>query len=179
MTHVNTGSNLVLTCMVDTGPLIPQYILWYKENQIIAYSESIKAKVFTTMATNGTGRPHQSEMVIRNVSDRDSGHYRCDSDLTDEASITVYVVEEDLKSLYSGKKKFKAGGGGTGRKDLPSSAVASSSAAGNKSYYSSCCCFNSSLTRLFFFSFLISKLLHLLQLPTAAAVLAAAAMVRD
>lgn len=126
MTHVNIGSNLVLTCMVDTGPLIPQYILWYKGDQIIAYSEDIKAKVFTTMAANGTGRPHQSEMLIRNVSARDSGVYRCNSDLTDEAKITVYVVEEDLKSLHSETAAAAASGNKQSTsKDTPSAAVAS------------------------------------------------------
>lgn len=123
---MNIGSNLVLTCVVDTGPLIPQYILWYKEDQIIAYSEDIKAKVYTTMAKNGTGRPHQSEMVIRNVSARDSGNYRCNSDLTDEARITVYVVEEDLKSLHS---DTAASGTKKQQKDQVSSAVAVASGA--------------------------------------------------
>ena len=45
---------------------------------------------------------HRSHLLVRSVSSRDSGIYRCDSDLTGEASVQVYVVaQEDLmKSLH-------------------------------------------------------------------------------
>ena len=45
---------------------------------------------------------HRSHLLVRSVSPHDSGVYRCDSDLTGEASVHVYVVapEDLMKSLH-------------------------------------------------------------------------------
>ena len=45
---------------------------------------------------------HRSHLLVRSVSPRDTGVYRCDSDLTGEASVQVYVVppEDLMKSLH-------------------------------------------------------------------------------
>ena len=45
---------------------------------------------------------HRSHLLVRSVSPHDTGVYRCDSDLTGEASVQVYVVapEDLMKSLH-------------------------------------------------------------------------------
>ena len=45
---------------------------------------------------------HRSHLLVRSVTPRDTGVYRCDSDLTGEASVQVYVVapEDLMKSLH-------------------------------------------------------------------------------
>ena len=43
--HVGTGGQLNLDCVVDTGPVLPQFILWYRDNRIIEYSENVDAEV--------------------------------------------------------------------------------------------------------------------------------------
>ena len=43
--HVGTGGQLNLDCVVDTGPVQPQFILWYRDDRIIEYSENVDAKV--------------------------------------------------------------------------------------------------------------------------------------
>ena len=43
--HVGTGGQLNLDCVVDTGPVRPQFILWYRDNRIIEYSENVDAEV--------------------------------------------------------------------------------------------------------------------------------------
>ena len=45
---------------------------------------------------------HRSHLLVRSVTPRDTGTYRCDSDLTGEASVEVYVVapEDLMKSLH-------------------------------------------------------------------------------
>ena len=43
--HVGTGGQLNLDCVVDTGPVQPQFILWYRDNRIIEYSDNVDAKV--------------------------------------------------------------------------------------------------------------------------------------
>ena len=45
---------------------------------------------------------HRSHLLVRSVGPHDTGVYRCDSDLTGEASVQVYVVapEDLMKSLH-------------------------------------------------------------------------------
>ena len=45
---------------------------------------------------------HRSHLLVRSVGPHDTGVYRCDSDLTKEASVQVYVVapEDLMKSLH-------------------------------------------------------------------------------
>ena len=45
---------------------------------------------------------HRSHLLVRSVGPQDSGVYRCDSDLTGEASVQVYVVDQEdlMKSLH-------------------------------------------------------------------------------
>ena len=43
--HVGTGGQLNLDCVVDTGPVEPQFILWYRDDRIIEYSDNVDAKV--------------------------------------------------------------------------------------------------------------------------------------
>lgn len=107
VTYLNVGSRLKLSCFVDSGPLKPQYMLWYRNNKIIQYSEDISTRVLTEVGmTNRTH--HRSDMIINNVHETDSGEYRCSSDLTDqEAKIAVYVVREDSKSLHGGGNNQK------------------------------------------------------------------------
>lgn len=82
--YVNAGGQLSLHCVIETGPVRPQFILWYKEDKLVEYS-SKSASV--GLSSNGTD--HVSTLKVENVSVADSGLYRCDSDLTDEAAIQV------------------------------------------------------------------------------------------
>ena len=50
--HVGTGGQLNLDCVVDTGPVQPQFILWYRDDRIIEYSENVDAKVGLIKFTN-------------------------------------------------------------------------------------------------------------------------------
>ena len=43
--HVGTGGQLNLDCVVDTGPVEPQFIMWKRDDRIIAYDENIDAEV--------------------------------------------------------------------------------------------------------------------------------------
>ena len=42
---VGIGGQLNLDCVVDAGPVQPQFILWYRDNRIIEYSDNVDAKV--------------------------------------------------------------------------------------------------------------------------------------
>ena len=73
------------------------------------YNNSIASKSAKPDTTLGTIThqkvshiQHRSHLLVRSVTPRDTGLYRCDSDLTGEASVQVYVVppEDLMKSLH-------------------------------------------------------------------------------
>ena len=68
------------------------------------HSTSFKAlnEASVTPAPGASYVQHRSHLLVRSVGPRDSGVYRCDSDLTGEASVQVYVVDQEdlMKSLH-------------------------------------------------------------------------------
>ena len=74
--------------MQKTGPVEPQFILWYKKGKLVEYS-SKKASV--SLKTDEKG--FRSHLIIDNVTLSDAGIYKCDSDLTGEESVQVGVIQ--------------------------------------------------------------------------------------
>ncbi len=72
---------------------------------------------------------HLSELVVDSVTESDSGEYRCDSDLTGEARVSVYVVRADLKSLHVGASDADGGADAVGAGGGGAAAAAASVAA--------------------------------------------------
>ena len=68
------------------------------------HSTSFKTlnETFVTPAPGISYVQHRSHLLVRSVGPQDSGVYRCDSDLTGEASVQVYVVDQEdlMKSLH-------------------------------------------------------------------------------
>ena len=94
----------MLDCILDSGPVQPQFILWFKDDQVVEYSADLGRKAHIQMHRNDgqgddTGSPfHRSHLIVREVKQRDSGRYRCSSDLTGESHIDVVVVENKQES---------------------------------------------------------------------------------
>ena len=85
--YVNAGGQISLHCVIETGPVEPQFILWYKEGKLVEYS-SVRASV--TVETDDSEKGvFQSHLIIDNVTLSDAGLYKCDSDLTGEESVQV------------------------------------------------------------------------------------------
>lgn len=82
--YVNAGGQISLRCVIETGPVRPQFILWYKQDKLVEYS-SQKAQVELSSDHHG----FVSHLVIDNVTLQDGGLYKCDSDLTGEQSVQV------------------------------------------------------------------------------------------
>jgi hypothetical protein len=66
--HIGVGQQLRLSCFVRTGPVVPSFILWYRNDRIVAYDESIDAKVTLKVdeAGNGSGL-HRSDLTLNQV----------------------------------------------------------------------------------------------------------------
>ena len=84
MIYVNAGGQISLKCVIETGPVKPQFILWYKEGKLVEYS-SKKALVKIDSDSKG----FFSQLIIDNVTLEDGGLYKCDSDLTGQESVQV------------------------------------------------------------------------------------------
>ncbi len=119
--YLNAGSKLALTCSVYAGGLTPQFIMWYRDDRIVSYSsqsddnqdnDGVVTKMWSDNSTDSRYPRHYSRLTIDSVSQSDSGEYRCDSDLTGEASVNVYVVRADLKSLASDQNVVAAAAAG-------------------------------------------------------------------
>lgn len=81
---VNAGGQINLHCVIETGPVEPTFILWYKEGKLVEYSTS---RASVTMSASEKG--FFSHLIVDNVTLDDGGLYKCDSDLTGEESVQV------------------------------------------------------------------------------------------
>ena len=81
---VNAGGQINLHCVIETGPVEPTFILWYKEGKLVEYSSS---RASVTMSASEKG--FFSHLIVDNVTLDDGGLYKCDSDLTGEESVQV------------------------------------------------------------------------------------------
>ena len=87
---MNAGGQISLHCVIETGPVEPQFILWYKEGKLVEYS-SVRASV-TVKSDDSDKGVFQSHLIIDNVTLSDAGLYKCDSDLTGEESVQVRIL---------------------------------------------------------------------------------------
>ena len=66
--HIGVGHQLRLSCFVHTGPVVPAFILWYRNDRIVEYDESIDAKVTLKLHSAGNGSGvHRSDLTLNQV----------------------------------------------------------------------------------------------------------------
>lgn len=66
-----SGSDINLTCIAQQAPAPPSYIYWYKDGDLINYSQRGGINVLTERQTK------TSKLVIARVVPSDSGNYTC------------------------------------------------------------------------------------------------------
>jgi hypothetical protein len=66
--HIGVGQQLRLSCLVQTGPIGPSYILWFRNNRIIEYDETIDAAV--TIEAESDDMVYKSNLTLNHVSCR-------------------------------------------------------------------------------------------------------------
>ena len=70
MIHIGVGQQLRLSCIIHTGPLLPHFILWYRNDKIVEYDDSIDAKVTLKIDATGNGSGvHRSDLILNQVRD--------------------------------------------------------------------------------------------------------------
>ena len=87
--HVDEGSPISLTCVLDSTPSPPQYIFWYHNDRMVNYHVERGVKV-TTYST--TAQATESKLTFSNASKRDEGNYTCSPSNSVPATVQLYVT---------------------------------------------------------------------------------------
>lgn len=93
--HVDIGSTINLTCLIQFSPEPPAYIFWYHEDesryvrkQVISY-DSARGGV-SVVTEKGTATT--SYLLVQDAAPADSGRYSCSPSNAEVASVRVHVL---------------------------------------------------------------------------------------
>ena len=88
--HVDEGSPISLTCVLDSTPSPPQYIFWYHNDRMVNYHVERGVKVNTYSTSSQTT---ESKLTFSNASKRDEGNYTCSPSNSVPATVQLYVTK--------------------------------------------------------------------------------------
>ncbi|XP_050720147.1 hemicentin-1-like [Eriocheir sinensis] len=89
--HVEAGSTISLTCLIEQSPEAPQYIFWYHDSRMINYDRR-RGGVEVRVEAGPTVTSH---LTVSGARPQDSGNYTCAAANTEAASVFVYVTEDN------------------------------------------------------------------------------------
>ncbi|XP_054746479.1 hemicentin-1-like [Anastrepha obliqua] len=84
-----SGSDINLTCIDEEAPSPPSYIYWYKDGELINYSQRGGINVLTERLTK------TSKLLIARVVPSDSGNYTCLPSNSNSDSVYVHVIKSE------------------------------------------------------------------------------------
>ncbi|XP_037924649.1 basement membrane-specific heparan sulfate proteoglycan core protein-like isoform X1 [Hermetia illucens] len=87
-----SGSDINLTCVTQQAPSQPSYIYWYKDGDLINYSQRGGISVLTERHTK------TSKLVIARVTPSDSGNYTCSPSNSNSDSVFVHVIKSEHRA---------------------------------------------------------------------------------
>lgn len=104
--HINTGSTINLTCLVEYSPEPPDFIYWNHNSKIISY-DSIRGGVTVIIEK---GDLTTSSLLIQDARPSDSGHYDCIPSNAASANVTVHVLngEHPAAMQHGGQGTYTA-----------------------------------------------------------------------
>ncbi|XP_017777363.1 PREDICTED: uncharacterized protein LOC108563253, partial [Nicrophorus vespilloides] len=83
---IKSGSDINLTCIVLQTPDPPNFIYWYRGENVINYSQRGGINVVTEKQTR------TSRLLISRALSTDTGNYTCSPSSSDAASVMVHVL---------------------------------------------------------------------------------------
>lgn len=91
--HVDKGSTINLTCLIQFSPEPPAYIFWYHEDEVsgrkvISYDSSRGGVSVVTEK----GAATTSYLLVQDAAPADSGRYSCSPSNAEVASVRVHVL---------------------------------------------------------------------------------------
>ena len=87
--HVQTGSKLTLSCAVKSSSGYPDYVYWYRNEDVLNYSPHVKIED----AKSPDEQPLVSKLSVENVQRSHTGNYTCAPSNARPASVMVHVVD--------------------------------------------------------------------------------------
>ena len=100
--HVDEGSPISLTCVLDSTPTPPQYIFWYHNDRMVNYHVERGVKVTTYTTSQMTT---ESKLTFSNASKKDEGNYTCSPSNSVPATVHLYVTKRSkLNHTYQKQK---------------------------------------------------------------------------
>jgi len=93
--HVDEGSPISLTCVLDSTPTPPQYIFWYHNDRMVNYHVERGVKVTTYTTSQMTT---ESKLTFSNASKKDEGNYTCSPSNSVPATVHLYVTKRNSLS---------------------------------------------------------------------------------
>ncbi|XP_046655432.1 uncharacterized protein LOC124349012 isoform X1 [Daphnia pulicaria] len=88
--HVDVGSHVNLTCIVQFSPEPPEYVFWHHHDQELRHDSSRGGVAIVTDKTNPVT---STSLLLRQVRLSDSGKYSCTPSNADPASVTLHVLQ--------------------------------------------------------------------------------------
>ncbi|XP_057368316.1 fibroblast growth factor receptor-like 1 isoform X2 [Daphnia carinata] len=88
--HVDVGSHVNLTCIVQYSPEPPEYVFWHHHDQELRHDSS---RGGVAIVTDKTNQVTSTSLLLRQVRLSDSGKYSCTPSNADPASVTLHVLQ--------------------------------------------------------------------------------------
>jgi len=89
--HVQTGSKLTLSCAVKSSSGYPDYVYWYRNEDVLNYLPHVKIED----AKSPDEQPLVSKLSVENVQRSHTGNYTCAPSNARPASVMVHVVDDE------------------------------------------------------------------------------------
>ncbi|XP_045102134.1 hemicentin-2-like isoform X2 [Portunus trituberculatus] len=89
--HVNSGSTINLTCIVNHSPDPPPFIFWYHESELLSY-DSPRGGI--TVVTEH-GPISSSRLLIQRATPKDAGRYTCHPANSEPDHIVVHIIHNE------------------------------------------------------------------------------------
>jgi len=88
--HVDVGSHVNLTCIVQYSPEPPEYVFWQHHDKVLSHDS---ARGGVAIVTDKSNPVTSTSLLLRQVRLSDSGKYSCNPSNADPASVTLHVLQ--------------------------------------------------------------------------------------
>jgi len=92
--HVDTGSPVSLTCVIESVPDQPQFVFWFHNDRMINYDKERGIQVATMALVGRT----ESKLSIASAGEADRGNYTCSPSNSAPATVQLFVTNKNSVS---------------------------------------------------------------------------------
>jgi len=89
--HVDAGSPIALTCVIESTPSQPQYVFWYHNERMVNYDTERGVQVSTSSVDGRT----ESKLTISKAGVDDRGNYTCSPSNSAPATVQLFVTKRN------------------------------------------------------------------------------------